>query len=50
MADNSQTTDPLAKENEPVQYNDYPVQGAPHADTTLPPTVRDPSLDRPTGK
>jgi hypothetical protein len=42
MSDNSQTTDPLADENKPVQYDDYPVRGVPDADITLPATVRDP--------
>ena len=42
MADNSQTTDPLAAENLPVEYDDYPERGVPDADETLPRTVRDP--------
>lgn len=42
MADNPQTTDPLAPENLPVQYDDHQVRGMPDADLTLPATVRDP--------
>ena len=47
MAENSQTTDPLAKENLP-QPSPH-TSGVPRADQTFPPTVRDPSLGRATG-
>ena len=42
MTDNAQTTDPLAEENQAVQYDDYPDRGVLEADITLPMTVRDP--------
>lgn len=42
MADNSQTTDPLAAENQPVDYDPEGEAGVPDADETFPDLVRDP--------
>lgn len=42
MSDNRQTTDPLAPENQPVDYDPQGEAGVPAADETLPDTVRDP--------
>jgi hypothetical protein len=42
MADNSQTTDPMAPENQQVQYDEFPDCGQPEAEEVMWPTVRDP--------